>query len=181
MSNNCWGGTIYNTLGMECLSPFKNLYLEDGDYIKLLKNLRHYLSCELQFKEFAIDVHSGAEYPVMCLEDVLVHCNHVQTPEEAAADWKRRVGKMNWNNIFVEMYTENIDIAGEFSKLDRYKKKICFVPFAVENECLMQLNALGNGYEFYEVVNRNAGNGNGSLSYLPWELLEGKKIYRYER
>lgn len=181
VSNNCWGGTIYNTLGMECLSPFKNLFLEDEDYIRLLKNLQYYLSRELEFREFAIDIHSGAEYPVMCLEDVLVHCNHAEMPEDAAADWQRRVAKINWSNIFVEMYTENIIYAKEFSKLNAYKKKVCFVPFEEDNECLMQLTALGNEHEFYEVVNRNAGNGNGSLTYLSWELLEGKREYRYER
>lgn len=180
LSNNCWGGTTYHTLGMECLSPLKNLFVEDEDYIRLLKNLKYYLSCELHFKKYAVDPHSGSEYPVMCLEDVLIHCNHAKTPAEAVADWNRRVVKINWDNIFAEMYTENIVYANEFSKLDCYKKKVCFVPFETENKCLMWLKALGNEQQFYEVVNRNAGNGNGSLTYLPWDLLEGKKEYRYK-
>lgn len=35
ISNNCWGGIVYNTLGMKCRSPFKNLFLNDNDYIKI--------------------------------------------------------------------------------------------------------------------------------------------------
>jgi len=81
VSNNCWGGLIYHTLGMECLSPFKNLYLEDADYLKLLGNLKYYLNCDLQFQEYAIEIHSGAKYPVMRLDDVSVHCNHAETAE----------------------------------------------------------------------------------------------------
>ena len=28
IANNCWGGLICRTLGLECLSPFKNLFFE---------------------------------------------------------------------------------------------------------------------------------------------------------
>jgi len=180
ISNNCWGGSIYHTLGMECLSPFKNLFLDDEDYLRLLKNLRYYLSCELRFNKYGIDIHSKAEYPVMCLDDVLVHCNHAKTDEDASADWKRRVRKMNWDNIFIEMYTQDKNVAREFSRLDEYRQKVCFVPFEEEHESWMHLKAMGNSCEFYEIVNCNAGNGNGSLAYFPLELLQGIKRHRYE-
>lgn len=180
ISNNCWGGSIYHTLGMECLSPFKNLFLEDEDYLRLLSNLKYYLSCELQFRGYGIDTHSKSQYPIMCLEDVLVHCNHTRTSDDASADWQRRVRKINWDNIFVEMYTQDKNAARKFSRLDEYRKKVCFVPFEKEHESWMQLANMGNCGEFYEVVNCNAGNGNGSLAYLPLELLQGIKRYRYE-
>lgn len=41
-SNNCWGGILYHSLGLECLSPFKNLSVSDGDYIKFLKYPKDY-------------------------------------------------------------------------------------------------------------------------------------------
>lgn len=43
LSNNCWGGAICFTLGIECLSPCKNLFFEDDDYIKFLQNLKYYI------------------------------------------------------------------------------------------------------------------------------------------
>lgn len=168
---------IYHTLGMECLSPFKNLYLEDADYLKLLKNLKYYLNCKLEFKEYAIEIHSKETYPVMCLHDITVHCNHSKTHEDAISNWERRVKKINWDNIFIEMYTESSFFAHEFSKLDHFQKKICFVPFEIHDESQMQLKTLREGQEFYQVVNDNAGNS--GLTYFPWELLELSRNYRY--
>ena len=138
ISNNCWGGVIYHTLGMECLSPFKNLYLEDADYLKLLKNLRYYLSCKLEFKEYGIEIHSRETYPIMCLNDITIHCNHSKTYEEAAFNWERRVKKINWDNIFVEMYTENRFFACEFSKLDCFEKK--YVLFHLKQKMKIRCN-----------------------------------------
>ena len=30
-SNNCWAGMLYKTLGLECLSPTKNLFIREDD------------------------------------------------------------------------------------------------------------------------------------------------------
>lgn len=35
ISDNCWGGITYHSLGLEFLSPFINLFLESEDYLRL--------------------------------------------------------------------------------------------------------------------------------------------------
>lgn len=179
VSNNCWGGIIYRSLGMECLSPFKNLFVEDEDYIKLLKDLEHYLKCPLQFAYYHEDTHSKERYPVMALDDIMVHCNHDSEPESAIEKWNRRCRKFNFEHIFVEMYTENRAIAEQFLELKRYREKICFVPYESDREDLMRLELQPGQTEFYEAVNSNAKFGRNSGAYDIVDLLNGKKSYRY--
>ena len=43
LSNNCWGGILCYTLGMENRSPLKNCWIGDDEYLKLLRSPEHYL------------------------------------------------------------------------------------------------------------------------------------------
>ncbi|MCI8312757.1 MAG: DUF1919 domain-containing protein [Lachnospiraceae bacterium] len=178
ISNNCWGGAVYHTLGLECQSPFKNLFVNDEDYIKLLQKLDYYMLCELKLDHYDIDVHSNQRYPVMLLDNIYVHCNHDNNPDEVIKKWNRRKLKLNYNNLFVEMYTENKEIANDFLKLNQYIKKICFVPFDNSSKELIQLKSYPGQKEFHEVVNSNARIGNNSLDYKIVDLLNGKVINR---
>lgn len=179
ISNNCWGGTIYNTLGMECLSPFKNLFLEDDSYLKMLGNLEYYLECEPDVGGFATDVHSGKRYPVLKLDDVLVHCNHDLEHETAIRNWKRRLKKINRDNLFIEMYTEDKQSAEKFVQLEGYSRKVCFVPFASNEKELYHLPLFPGQSELWEAVISSARNGKNSISYNIIELLSGKNCRRY--
>lgn len=126
ISNNCWGGLAYNALGLEALSPFKNMFLLDEDYIKLLQNLKEYCSENVLPHTYGVDLHSKEKYPILKLKDIEFHCNHCDTYDEAIDNWERRVKKLNYDNLFVMMYTENKEIAHKFAKLS-FGKKICFV------------------------------------------------------
>jgi len=179
VSNNCWGGIVYNTLGMECLSPFKNLFLKDNDYLKLLEGLPHYLSYEPVLYKYVVDKSRNIEYPVLLLDDICIHCNHDISAEEAIIKWKRRTKKFNFQNIFVEMYTANKDTAKKFSELDQYPQKVCFVPFAAESPFLMKLEFYTGQKEFWETVNSNAGNRKNCLKYNLVSLLCMEKCIRY--
>ena len=156
ITNNCWGGMAYASLGMECLSPFKNLFLEDEDYIKLLLNLHDYLEMPLEFARYEIEKHSKERYPVMQLGDIFVHCNHDTNPEDALEKWNRRLKKINYDNLFVEMYTENKDIAERFVSMGQYKNKICFVPFETHCDNMLQLKLYPGQREFFEIVLNNS-------------------------
>lgn len=176
ISNNCWGGLFYSTLGLECCSPFKDLFVEDEDYIRLLSDFKNYVTKELSFFSFGIDPHSHAKYPIMLLGDVKIHCNHDSDPEEAKAKWNRRKQKLNWDNVFVEMYTENVNIAEKFALLDKFSNKIAFVPFKSDYECVKQIALYPGHIEFYETVNRNASNTGYMYNML--DVLNGKLSLR---
>lgn len=178
ISNNCWGGVIYRTLGMECLSPFKNLSLEEEDYLRLLKNFKYYMGCEPRFLKYAYNKNSKKEYPVMLLDDVKLHCNHDTNPEEAAEKWNRRKVKINYDNLFVEMYTENREMMGKFLALEEYDRKVCFVPFQTDKQNVVQLSLYPGQSMFWETVNSNAGNGANSIKYGSLQLLLGTVMER---
>lgn len=178
ISNNCWGGLFYSTLGMECCSPFKNLFVEDEDYIRLLSDFKNYMSKELLFSCFGIDSHSHQKYPIMLLGDIKVHCNHDSDPKEAKMKWNRRIQKLNWDNIFVEMYTENVNIAERFARLDEFSNKIAFVPFKSDCGCVKQIEWYPGHIEFYETVNRNASDTGYMFDIL--DVLSAKISSRVE-
>lgn len=173
ISNNCWGGVICRTLGIECLSPFKNLSLEDKDYLKLLKHFKYYMGCEMKFLEYAYNKNSQKNYPVMLLDDVKVHCNHDTNPEDAVEKWNRRREKINYDNLFIEMYTVDRTVMSQFLKLDEYHNKLCFVPFKTEEMGTYQLSLYPGQSQFWEAVNSNAGNGANSIVYNYLNLVLG--------
>lgn len=180
ISNNCWGGVVYHTLGLECRSSFKNLFLEDADYLKMLRNLRYYMDCDMQFGKYKVDAHSKEKYPVMRLDDISIHCNHETIPDCAIEKWNRRKQKMNYGNLFIEMYTEKEEMADEFLRLEQYAHKVCFVPFEDVREGVVQLKLYPGQKEFYETVNSNAGLGGNSVDYRILDLLKSKIVSRKE-
>lgn len=173
VSNNCWGGVIYRTLGLECRSPFKNLSVGETDYLKLLERFRYYMGCELTFLEYAFNTNSQKNYPVMLLDDIKVHCNHDTDPLEATAKWNRRKKKLNYDNLFVEMYTESRETMEAFLKIEGYKQRLCFVPFETDMSNVRQLTLYPGQKFFWEAVNSNAGNSANSIVYNSLNLLLG--------
>ncbi|MCI7791068.1 MAG: DUF1919 domain-containing protein [Lachnospiraceae bacterium] len=172
VSNNCWGGIIYKTLGLEALSPFKNLFVEDEDYIRLVKNLRHYMDCAPQFCEYNTDIHCHEQYPVLLLDDIRIHCNHDKEAEEAIAKWNRRKEKINWDNLCIEMYTDNPKVEEEFMNIDGFARRVCFVPYESQYKETLQLKIMPGQREFYEAVNENANNGRNAFAYNLLDLLQ---------
>jgi len=87
---NCWGGLTYNSLGLEFKSPFINMFMTNGDYIKLLKNPRHYMNQTVIFERIEFDNYLQKNYPVGRCDDILLHFNHYSTFDEAMVCWERR-------------------------------------------------------------------------------------------
>lgn len=178
ISNNCWGGIIYHTLALECLSPFKNLSVGCKEYIEILKNFHRYMSFELKFKKFLLEPHSHIMYPVMDLGGIEIHCNHDTDPDIAKEKWKRRVKKINCENLFYEMYTESHEDADKFCSITGCNRKVCFVPFKGNSDEQVQLFKWHGQKEFYETVNVNVGIATGSYKYNPIKLLIGENATR---
>ena len=181
LSNNCWGGIVCHTLGMECRSPFKNLALSAKDLLELLPNLQENVMEKPEFVEFRKEVHSGIRYPVMRLKNAYIHFNHDTSVEEALEKWNRRLKKINYNNLFVEIYTEDRDVVEHFISL-KTKKKACFVPrgFGIKDPNVYELEMLPGQKEFWEVVNSNVSNGANSYLLDIISLLAGEKKYRVD-
>ena len=98
LCSNCIGGIIYNRLGLQFRSPTINLWMRQRDCIKLAANIERYRTHQLQFIETAYG------YPVALLDDITIFFNHSPDEQSAAADWYRRMERINAKNVFVIIY-----------------------------------------------------------------------------
>ena len=173
-SMNCFGGMLSHTLGLPFLSPFVNLWLSEKNFIDLLRAPRAYMEKNFLFKEMARQPDLNFDYPVVALGDVIIYMNHYRSFDAAVEKWNERKQRINWENLFVTMYTSDEKILQEFDALP-YDKKVCFVPFKSDLNSAWFINpAIKHGLEFWNIVNQ-FGKGN-LFCYDPFDmLLYGKK------
>lgn len=122
ISDNCWGGQIYQELNVPYSTPFVGLFVFSPDYVKLLENLEYYLNLELQFIQNS--KYGEFKYPVGVLDDVEIHFLHYSGEKEAKEKWDRRVKRINWDNILVKMNDAdlcNLDLIRRYDQL-KYNK-----------------------------------------------------------
>jgi len=117
ISNNCWGGGIYESYNLVKQSPTIGMYILPGDYLKFISNIKHYLHCKLEFidpncsenKEYIInniDRNYGS-YPVGVLDDIEIYFMHYKNREIAKSKWKRRIDRICWDHIIFKFNDQN--------------------------------------------------------------------------
>lgn len=134
ISNNCWGGLIYQSYGLKYNTPTIGLYFMAEDYIKFVYNIKEYLRYELKFinyKESKIYKINKQElkFPVAKLGDIEIYFMHYKSEKEAKEKWKRRTKRINWDKILFKFSNQNFyseEHIKNFLDLPA-KNKICFV------------------------------------------------------
>lgn len=101
ISSNCVGGVITHELGLKFLSPTINLYLFPKEYLKLIYNLQHYISCGEMTEDTSNSEKCG--YPVGILEDIRLYFVHYSSFDEAKNKWYERCNRINWDNLYFIM------------------------------------------------------------------------------
>lgn len=133
ISNNCWGGDIYQALDKPYNSPFIGMFINAPCYIKLLKHPEKYLlRTELTFipRSKYPELMAKPGYPIGQLDDVEVHFLHFLSETEAREKWIRRIDRMNWDKTrwFVKFDDRDNctdELIHEFHQLN-YPNKISF-------------------------------------------------------
>lgn len=183
ISNNCWGGTVYEAYNLEKQSPTVGLFFMATDYIRFLSDLPHYLAQPLRFitpeqskyKEELKQNSNWGTYPLAVLDDVEVHLLHYPGDEaQIRAKWNRRVQRIDWEYLIVKFndqngcVQENID---DFFKLP-YKNKLFFTSqYNADNA-----RKYGEAYVFV----RQPGNQKHILaSYEPIKNTKGLDLTAY--
>ena len=179
IAKHCFGSLIYHLMSLPFLTPFIDMGIRnDNEYITLLRNLRSYIMQPLVLEGSSLQ--SNICYPICKLVDVNIHMSHYNNFEVAFAKWNERKQRINFDNLFIEMFTENKEIAEQFDALP-YAKKVCFVPFKSDLKSVWYINPqldinskLNKKRPFWEIVNRFADNY--FFYYDPFDmLLYGKK------
>jgi uncharacterized protein (DUF1919 family) len=141
ISDDFWGGHIYKKFGVQYNSPFIGLNINPKDYLRLLKNIGYYLlENELVFLRI-----SEFNFPVAVLGDILIYFKGYKSAEEADEKWRRRLRRINWDNLFVKMTITDIEDAVEFGKL-HYKNKIAFT----KEYCKGKYDSCSGGTDYLE-------------------------------
>jgi uncharacterized protein (DUF1919 family) len=130
VSDDCWGGYVYNTLNLQFNSPFINLavynYYESSkiiydDYYKLVSNIEYYLKQPLEM----IRESNGCMYPEGSIGDVKLSFIHYRDFNEAKECWDKRVKRFNLENYIIKKTITDDEDAKRFSELPM-KNKIGF-------------------------------------------------------
>lgn len=96
ISSNCNGAFICHDLGLQFRSPFVNLWMKPKDYLKYLKNIEYYKTCDLRFVE-----NSKYNYPVGVLQDIKIFFQHYKSEKEAREKWVERSKRIDMDNLFI--------------------------------------------------------------------------------
>lgn len=142
ISNNCWGGGIYESYNLVKQSPTIGMYILPNDYLKFIGNLKYYLQQDLKFIDPAcsknrkyiinnIDANYG-NYPVGVLNDIEIYFMHYKEKKTVRSKWKRRINRICWDHIIYKFNDQNgctNDQLRQFSNLPLPNK----IAFTVRN------------------------------------------------
>ena len=121
ISNNCWGGMIYESYNIIKSSPTVGLFFMSSDYIRFLSNLEYYTSCPIEFispeqskwnnSELLLSDKRFGKYPIGRLsygeETVEIFFLHYHSEEDAYQKWNRRCQRINWDHLIVKFNDQN--------------------------------------------------------------------------
>lgn len=121
ISNNCWGGTVYEAYNLPKQSPTVGMFFMAKDYIEFLSDLNGYISGKLTFikpeqsrwkdmPQVSGDKRFGA-YPIGVLSNgkdtIEIFFLHYRSEKEAKDKWERRIQRINWNKLLVKFNDQN--------------------------------------------------------------------------
>lgn len=137
ISNNCFAGRVMQDLGMQYNSPTLGLYFWFPDYIEFLTHLKYYLTdAKLEFVEHS-KYALGDErrkmwkhwYPIGLLDGkVEIAFLHYHSEKEAAEKWYRRSKRINWSNLLIIGFEQNLCTVDDIKAFDDlpFEHKIFF-------------------------------------------------------
>lgn len=145
ISNNCWGGSVYDNFSLPYKTPTIGLFIMPDDYIKFLKNMNYYLDSKLvkvnwdetPFCEFLYDNKNIYkknlnkdlnDLVIARLHDIYIVFLHYNSFDEANKKWNRRKKRINLNNCVVKFNDQNNFKKNNFEEFDKlpFKNKIFY-------------------------------------------------------
>jgi uncharacterized protein (DUF1919 family) len=107
------------------------------------------LSCDLKFIDSSesryaeiLKLKHQDNVPIGVLDDVEIVFPHYATKDQVKEKWKRRVKRINWNNLIVKFSEQNLFDYEDLKAFDElpYKRKLMFVkqPYP-DLQCAIQL------------------------------------------
>lgn len=128
ITDDCWGGYVYNYLGLEFSSPLINTLWSEDEYSRFIQEPLFYLQSELTMVREG-DLRKGI-WPIGRLGEsekyVQVQFIHNVDFKEAEQQWNRRKKRINPDNLFVkmgfQMSDENVKLYIDAFRSCKYNK-----------------------------------------------------------
>jgi len=152
------GGFMSQYFDLPYNSPFVGLFVFAPDYLRLLSDLKNYLSLDLVFikadsSKYASELKkygTFGKYPIGMIGDVELHFLHYRDNFDAQAKWTRRKERINYEFLIIKFCDRDLatpNLIQEFDKIN-FQNKICLT--AGEHKlysCIRLNNELGNCVE----------------------------------
>lgn len=115
ISNNCWGGMVYESYGLRKMSPTIGMFIMPKDFVRFCANLPVYLAEPLVFLEPEQSKWSSAlrenadwgTYIIGCVGDVELHMLHYHDENTARRKWESRIKRVNYDRILYKFNDQN--------------------------------------------------------------------------
>lgn len=115
ISNNCWGGMVYESYGLRKMSPTVGMFIMPADFVDFCSDLSVYLARPLEFiapkkskwEEVLSTNDNWGTYPIGCLGNVELHMLHYHDEDIARRKWESRVGRVNSHRILYKLNDQN--------------------------------------------------------------------------
>lgn len=191
----CYGGYIYNQLGMQFFSPFINTRISERDYLKLINNVGYYLAQNLcagndiqNVEHMHVEIGEGISwgkmgYPIAMLGDIKLHAIHATSLKSYMDEWNRRKQRINSDNLWILMIIENEEVLEKF-KAVKYEKKIGFYYRDTDCKQVVSLNDWGNflsrlncGHDFLSYVHHQIWDENIFRAIDIFKMLSGEEEF----
>lgn len=127
ISNDCWGGGVYEDLQLQYKTPIVGLFFYAPCYIDFLENFNHLIHLQLLFIDESkykeandYRFENNHYYPIAKLKEVEVHFLHYKSVQEALSNWNRRKARINYNNLFFKFSDSSLcthELIERFDKL----------------------------------------------------------------
>lgn len=121
ISNNCWGGMIYEQYGISKQTPTVGLFFMAQDFITFISDLHGYINAELKFispekskwknnPEIQNDRRFGS-YPIGILNngnnEIEIFFLHYHNEKDALEKWQRRCQRIHWDSMLYKFNDQN--------------------------------------------------------------------------
>ena len=115
ISNNCWGGTIYESYGMRKSTPTVGMFIMPADFVRFSADLTHYLDEPLEFispdeskwKGLLKGKANWGSYLIGCVGDVELHMLHYHDEAIARRKWESRLRRVNRDRLIFKLNDQN--------------------------------------------------------------------------
>lgn len=165
ISNNCWGGFIYQSYDLKYNTPTVGLFFMADDYIEFISDIKNWIYKPIEFIEHTQSKYyknfrewnKFGHYPIGKFKDsnIEIHFLHYKSKEEAVNNWQRRTERINWNKILYKFNDQNLCTREHIKRFCNlpYKNKLCFTAkeYNIENtiyiKSLFKYSEIKSSYE----------------------------------